>query len=61
MTAFLEEAQRFRSQQDSPVVLVNQPHQRLLFGRRQLLPLLFEIERFKLRPFTPAKEFRAAS
>ena len=47
MTAFLEEPCRFRTQQNSPVILEKQPFQGLLFGRRQVLFLLFEIERFE--------------
>lgn len=50
MTAFLEETCRFRTQQNSPVVLEKQTFQGLLLDRRQVLFLLFEIEGFEPRP-----------
>jgi hypothetical protein len=43
----LKEPCRFCAQQNSPIVLKKQPFQGLLFGRRQVLLLLFEIERFE--------------
>ena len=47
MTTFLEQPCRFCAQQNSPIVLEKQPFQSLLFGRRQVLFLLFEIESFE--------------